>query len=121
MPRGRRRLGRKSLRAAIQTAIRHLYRHEEQIFVYRNIALPARAHQRSQQRSLRRIGDVINIHAVKVSLEKVVALKGQVRVGERELRDHNLQSLRHLQRNTAMPSWLSVFPTLGSAGSAAPS
>ena len=45
---GGRRFRRKPCDAAIQTPIRHFYRHEQQILVHRDIALPARADHRSQ-------------------------------------------------------------------------
>src|SRR5436309_3194378 len=60
----RRRIWRESLYAAIDAAVRHLNRHEHQVFVNRYIALSAGTDHRSHQFSLRRIRDVINIHAI---------------------------------------------------------
>src|SRR5271163_4695242 len=88
---GRWRLGRKSLSAAIEASIGHFHGHEEKILVHRDIALSAGADQRSQQRSLGRIGDVISSDSVKITLEQMVALEGHVGIAEGELRDHHLQ------------------------------
>ena len=97
LSRSGRRLGRKTLRTAIQSAVRHLHRHEEQVLVNGHVALPARTHHRSQQSGLRRIGDVVDVDAVKVSLKQVIALERQVRVGKSELSDNQLERLWHLR------------------------
>ena len=99
--RGWRRLRRKSLYAAIQASIRHLHRHEHQIFVHRHIPLPARAHHGSHQLGVRRIRDVKDIHAIKISLEQVVALERQIRVRKGQLRDRQMHLLGNLCRNLA--------------------
>ena len=75
---GRWRFRWKSLRAAIEAAVGHFHGHEQKVFVHRDIALAAGADHRGQQRCLGGIGDVINIHAVKISLEQVIALERQV-------------------------------------------
>ena len=97
---GRRRLGRKTLIAAIEASIRHFYRHEQQIFVNRNIALAAWANQRGQQCGLRRIGNVIDADPVKISLKKMIALECEVGVRECELRDYHLQRFRDFRHVT---------------------
>ena len=84
---GFRRIGRKALYAAIEASVGHLDRHEHQILVYGNIALAAGADDRGQQRGIGGIGNVIDVDAVEISLEKVVALKCEVGVGEGQLRD----------------------------------
>src|ERR1700693_4352663 len=78
----RRRLLGKTLRPAIDAAIGHFHGHEEQIFVDGDVALSTGADQRGEQTGAGRVGNVKNIHAVKISLEEVVALKGKVGVGE---------------------------------------
>ncbi len=78
----RRRLRRKSLCAAIQASIRHFHGHEQQILVHRHIALPARAHHRSHDRGLRRIGDVVNVDAVKIPWKRWLPWNARVRVRE---------------------------------------
>lgn len=97
MPRRRRRIRRKALRAAIQPPIRHLHRHEQQVSVDRHIALSPRADQRRQQLGLRRIGNVIDANAVEIPLEKVVSLKCKIRIRVCQLRDHRFQRRRHLR------------------------
>ena len=84
---GWRSLGRESLNAAIEPAIRHLDGHEHQIFVDRDVALPTGADHRGQQLGVRRVRDVKNIHAIKISLEEMAALEGKVGVRETQLRD----------------------------------
>src|SRR5579859_3989876 len=85
-----------SLGAAIQASVRHLDGHEEQILVHRNIALSARADHGREQFRLRRLGDIENIDAVEIPLEKVVPLKGKVGVGKGELRNDQLERLGYL-------------------------
>ena len=46
---------REALRAAIQAAVRHLDGHKQQVAIDGDIALPARAYQRSNQRGFRRV------------------------------------------------------------------
>ncbi len=43
------------------------------------------------------IGDVIDIHTIKIPLEQVIALERKVRVRESQLRDHQLHRLRNLR------------------------
>src|SRR5262245_44654325 len=58
---GRRRLRWKSLRAAIETAVGHLDRHEHQVLVNRNVSLSARTNHRRYQLRLGGIGYVVDI------------------------------------------------------------
>ena len=87
---GRRRLRWKSLRAAIDAAVRHLHRHEHQVLINRHIALSAGTNHRSHQFGLRRIGDVINTDAVEISQKQPTALERDVRVREAQPRKHQL-------------------------------
>src|SRR5579883_3231472 len=88
--RTRRRLRGKTFRATIEAGIGHFDRHEHQVFVDRNVALPAGTDHRRKQGGFRRITDIENIYTVKIALEKVVSLEGKIGVGEGELRDHEL-------------------------------
>ena len=115
-----RRLRRETLRAAIQPSVGHFHGHEHQVFVDRHIALPAGADHRGHQRGVCRIADVKNIHAVEISLEQVVALEGEVGVGEGQLRNHQLQRLGHFG-DIPDAQLLTVFSTLGLLGSSVPS
>src|SRR5215510_7836872 len=56
----------KTLRTAVEAAVRHFNRHEHQVLVNRHIALPAWTDHRSQETGLCRIGDVKNIDTIKV-------------------------------------------------------
>ena len=58
-----------TLGTAIQPTVWHFYRHEQKIFVNRGVALSTRTDHRSQQAGLRWIGDVIDAHAIKISLK----------------------------------------------------
>jgi hypothetical protein len=78
------------LRAAIEPSIRHFHGHEEEILVDRHIALAARADHRSHQCGVCRIGDVVDIYSIKIALKEVIALEGEVGVGECELGDRQL-------------------------------
>src|SRR2546423_3656649 len=82
---GRRRCGWKSLCAAIEAAIWLLDRHKHQVLVNRHISLSTRTNHRGQQLGFRRVGDVIDIDAIKITLEQVVSLEGEVRVCKRQL------------------------------------
>ena len=84
-----------SLLAAVDTAVRHFDRHKHQILINRNIALAAGADHRRQQLCLCRVRDVVNVYAVKITHEKVITLKGKVRIRERQSGDR--QSLRRRQ------------------------
>ena len=70
-----------SLGAAVDPSIDRLRRHEEQMAVHRDVALAAGADQGSPQLDLRRVVDVVEIDAVVVADEKMVAAEGQIRVG----------------------------------------
>src|SRR4029079_9397305 len=96
LPLGGRRYGSETLRTAIEPAVRHLDRHEEQVPVNGDVALPARTHQRGQQTGLRRVRNVVDVDAVKISLEHAIALEREVGVGECELGENQLETLRHL-------------------------
>src|SRR5260370_40467676 len=61
------------------------------------MGLTAGADHRSQQRGVCRAGDVVDIYAVEISLEEVVALEGEVRVRECKLRDRELDRLGKLR------------------------
>src|ERR1051326_3349583 len=67
-----------ALGTTVDAPIRHLYRHEQQVLIYRHIALPAGTYQRSQQFGLCRIGNVIDADAVEIPLEQMIALERQV-------------------------------------------
>jgi hypothetical protein len=86
---GRRRRGRRwrwrvtlrqryALRAAIDAAIDGFRRHEQQVPVHRDVALPARAQHGRPEFDLHRIIDVVEIDAVVVAYEEEVAGEGQV-------------------------------------------
>jgi hypothetical protein len=109
---------RKALRAAIQASIRLFHGHEEQILIYGHITLPARAHQRSQELGIRRMGNVIDIHAIKISLKQVVALERKIRVRKSKLRDDQMQGLRHLCdiRRVELPQHLQHLWIIGVSG-----
>src|SRR5260370_594301 len=85
---GRRRSWRKSLCSAIEAAIWLLDRHKHQVPVNRDIPLPSGTNHRGQQLSFSRIGDVIDINAIKIALEQVVSLEREVRVCKRKLSDN---------------------------------
>ena len=106
------------MRAAIEAAVGHFHGHEQEVFVHRDIALAAGADHRGQQRGLGGIGDVINIYAVKISLEEMVALEREVRVREGELSDHDLQWLRdlHSAANAELLNGFLDFRIIGIGG-----
>ena len=74
----------RTLRTAIDPPARLLDRHEEQVLVDGHLALPARADDRRHDLRVGRIGDVVDLEAVEVSDEGVVALEGEIGVDERE-------------------------------------
>ncbi len=67
--------------AAIHTRARRLYRQEQQIAIHRRVALRALAQHRRHQLRLQRIRRVIDVEAVIVANDHVLALERQVRVG----------------------------------------
>ena len=71
---------RNSLRAAIGASIHRFGRHEEQMPIYRDIPLPAWAHQRSAQFGLTRVVDVVKGDAVVVPHKDMVAAKRHIGV-----------------------------------------
>ena len=74
------RRNRDALRAAIDAAVHGLGRHKEQVAIDRDIALSARTHQRSAQFDLARVIDVVEVDAVIVAHEEMVADEGEVGV-----------------------------------------
>jgi len=68
--------------AAIQSAIRLLDGHKEEVFVNRRIALPTRTYHRRQQAGPGRVGDVIDADAIEVSQKQVFALERKIGVSE---------------------------------------
>ena len=68
--------------AAVDPAARLLDRHDQQVAVNRDVALPARADHRGDQPRVLRVLDVVGIEAVEVAGEQVLALERQVGVGE---------------------------------------
>ena len=111
---------RKSLRTAIQPAVRHLHRHEQQILVNRNVALPARTHHRRQQTRLRRSWRCRRCSRRKSFPEQMIALKRKIGVGKGELRSRQLMqtSQSSSSRRSSEPR---VFCTFGSSGLSEPS
>ena len=93
-----------SLDAAIDAAGLPFARHEQQVPVDRHVALRRRAHIGQHRGRLRRIRDVVDLEAVVVALDGVLAGKGQIGVGDAEefLRrrrgGHQLQIPRGLAR-----------------------
>src|SRR5579859_8087174 len=55
-----------------------------------DIALATRADHRSEQRGVCGIGYVVDVHAVKIPEEEVIALEGEIGVRESELGDRQL-------------------------------
>ena len=80
----RSRVGRRGQRAVLLGA-RLLDRHEQQVLVDRHVALAARADDSGLQRRGRRVRDVVDLEAVEVADERVVALEGHVGVDEAEV------------------------------------
>ena len=70
-----------ALRTAIDAAIHRLGRHEEQVAIHRYIALAPRAQHGRSEFDLHRVIDVVEIDAVVVAYEQMVAGEGQVRIG----------------------------------------
>ena len=70
--------GGKALLAAVEAAVRHLVRHKEKIFIYRDIALSAGADDRCQQLRICRVRDVLDVDAIEITLEKMISLKREV-------------------------------------------
>ena len=73
-----------TLGAAIDSAARLFDRHEQQVAVDRDVALPARTHDRGEQPRPPRILDVIGVEAVEVAEEHVRAAEGEIGVREIE-------------------------------------
>ena len=72
---------RNALRAAIDACAGGFHRHEEEMAVDRYVSLSAGAHHRSRELGLGGIRDVVEVQAVIVADEDVVAAEGQVGVG----------------------------------------
>ena len=68
--------------AAVDAAARLLDRHDQQIAVNRDVALPARADHRGDEARVLRILDVVGIEAVEVADEELLAFERQIGVGE---------------------------------------
>ncbi len=88
-----RRIGRKSLGTAIKPAVRRLDRHKHQVLINRRVALSARTNDRCHKSGFCRIGDIVDVNAVIVSHEYVIALECEVGIGERSLRNIQLNGL----------------------------
>ncbi len=69
-----------ALRAAIDAAVHGFGRHEEQVAVDRDVALSTGADERSAELDLGRVIDVVEVDAVIVSDEEMIADKGKVGV-----------------------------------------
>ena len=69
-----------TLSAAIESTTRFLGRHEQQITVYRDIALPAWTHDRYIERRIGWIGNIVNVDTRVVANEYIVVAEGQIRV-----------------------------------------
>ena len=76
-------------------AVGRLGRHEQQVLVDRHVVLRRRADVLLRQRRLRRVGDVVDVEAVVVALDRVLARERQIGVrraqrlaGRRRRRDH---------------------------------
>jgi hypothetical protein len=77
----------RALRAAVDPAAGLLDRHEEEVAVHRHVALAAGADHGCPQCRCGRIGDVVDVEAVEVARERVVAAEREVRVREAQRAD----------------------------------
>src|ERR1700690_3306597 len=93
----RRWIRRKPLGTAIQTSIGHFNGHEEEVLVNRDITLAAGADQRGEESGVGGIGDVVDIDAVEISLEEVIALESKIGIGESELGNYHLKLFGHFR------------------------
>src|SRR5690606_15362101 len=73
-----------TLRPAVETGARLLHRHEQEIAVHGDVALSARTHHRGGQARTRRAVDVVEVEAVVVADDDVIAAESEVGVVERE-------------------------------------
>ncbi len=71
---------RDSLGAAIGAPVQRLRRHEEQMAVYRHVALAARTKQRRPELDLRRAVDVVEVDAVVIPDKEVIAAESHIGV-----------------------------------------
>ena len=71
-----------ALHAAVDAAAVLLDRHEQQVAVHRDVALPAGADDRGEQLRVLAALDVVGVEAVEVAEEHVGAAEREVRVGE---------------------------------------
>ena len=94
-------------------AARLLDRHDQQVAVDRDVALPARADHRGDEARVLRILDVVGIEAVEVAGEEVLALERQVGVGE-------VQPARSRGRRRSWPAWRSPADRPRSSGRCGP-
>ena len=78
--------------------------------------MPAGAHHRRQQLGVGGIGDVIDGHAVEISLEQVVALEGQVRIRESKPGDGQMHFLGKLRNHSAYAHLADHLLNLGVIG-----
>src|SRR5579885_1780892 len=104
---------RKTLRSAVKAPIRHFYLHEQQVSIYRNVALSARTYKRCNEGRLGRIGNIVETHTIKIALKQVRSLECEIGICKGKLRNDRLHCLRnfrfvanteHIQR--FLDSWI---------------
>ena len=71
-----------ALRAAVDAPARLLNRHEEQVAMNRDVALPSGTHRRRQQPRTLRAVDVVRVEAVEIADDHVVAAEREVGIRE---------------------------------------
>src|ERR1700674_4987368 len=102
---------RHSLRAAVQTPTRLLYRKEQQIPVNGGIALTTGAHERCAESRAFRIGNVPDLEAVESALERQVPFERKVAVQEREIAQ--ILGVPEVLRPRGVPDQLQIAGDLG--------